>query len=202
MSAGVYVALSRLGRVVRTGEAAAALKTSLSQASHSLRRLERQGLARSIRRGLWVIGSDPVDPRTLIEDITRPYSAYLSFLSALNAHGVIDQLPRTISVASLRGASRVKTALATYEIHHIPASLFGGWVERNGIKMAGIEKALFDLAYVSAAHRARQRHVPELDLPRRFKRAELNRWLARIDSTRVRTLTERGLRQMLQRAVR
>jgi len=64
------------------------------------------------------------------------------------------------------------------------------------------QKALFDLAYVSAVHRGRPRHVPELDLPAAINRRELARWLARIESARLRTLTERGIRAALERAVR
>jgi len=202
MSLSSFATLSRLGPTVTTGEAAAALNVSVSQASRLMRTLEAQDLARHVRYGLWVIGSDPVDARTLIEDVTRPYPAYLSFTSALNAHGMIDQVPREISVASLDSAKRVKTELGTYTIHHLPPALFGGWMERDGVKLARPEKALFDLAYVSAVHRGRPHRIPELELPAEFDRDELDRWLTRIESPRVRTLVRRGLRYALNRAVR
>lgn len=202
MSLSSFATLSRLGPTIRTGEAAAALDISVSQASRLLRTLERQNLARHVRYGLWIVGTDSVDPRALVEEITRPYPAYVSFASALNAHGIIDQVPREISVASLDSAKRVKTELGTYAIHHLPPPLFGGWLERDGVKLASPEKALFDLAYVSAVHGARSRRIPELELPRDFDRAEFERWLSRIESPRVRTLTSRGLRYALTRAVR
>ena len=47
MNLDSYATLSRLGPMVRTGEAAAALAISLSQASRSLRRLEALPLFRS-----------------------------------------------------------------------------------------------------------------------------------------------------------
>lgn len=202
MSISSFAALSRLGPTVTTGEAAAALNISVSQASRLMRTLEAQDLARHVRYGLWIVGPDPVDPRTLIEEITRPYPAYVSFTSALNAHGMIDQIPREISVASLDTAKRVKTELGTFAVHHLPPALFGGWIERDGVKLARPEKALFDLAYVSAVHGGRPRRVPELELPADFDRDELDRWLSRIESPRVRTLTLRGLRYALTRAVR
>lgn len=202
MSISSFAALSRLGPTVTTGEAAAALNISVSQASRLMRTLEAQDLARHVRYGLWIVGPDPVDPRTLIEEITRPYPAYVSFTSALNAHGMIDQIPREISVASLDSAKRVKTELGTFAVHHLPPALFGGWIERDGVKLARPEKALFDLAYVSAVHGGRPRRVPELELPADFDRDELDRWLSRIESPRVRTLTSRGLRYALTRAVR
>jgi predicted transcriptional regulator of viral defense system len=202
MSLASFATLDRLGPTVTTGEAAAALDVSVSQASRLLRSLEDQGLARHVRYGLWIVGTDPVDPRALVEELTRPYPAYVSFTSALSAHGMIDQVPREISVASLDSAKRVPTALGTYAIHHLPPELFGGWIERDGVKLAQPEKALFDLAYVSAVHSGRPRRVPELELPPRFDRAELDRWLSRIESPRIRTLTSRGLRYALGRAVR
>jgi predicted transcriptional regulator of viral defense system len=202
MSLSSFATLDRLGPILTTGEAAAALNVSVSQASRLLRTLEDKGLARRVRYGLWILGSDPVDPRALIEEITRPYPAYVSFMSALSAHGMIDQVPRELSVASLDSAKRVTTHLGTYAVHHLPPALFGGWTERDGVKMARPEKALFDLAYVSAVHRGRPRRIPELELPPVFDHHELDRWLSRIESPRVRTLTSRGLRYLLSRAIR
>jgi hypothetical protein len=84
----------------------------------------------------------------------------------------------------------------------VPPALFGGWIERDRVKLARPEKALFDLACVSAVHEGRVRRVPELDVPAGFDRDELGRWLSRIESPRVRTLTSRGLVRLLARAVR
>jgi predicted transcriptional regulator of viral defense system len=178
MSLAAFATLSRLGPTITTGEAAAALRVSVSQASRLLRTLEARNLARHVRYGLWIVGTEPVDPLALVEEITRPYPAYVSFTSALNAHGMIDQVPRQISVASLDAAKRVRTALGTYVVHHLPPELFGGWIERDGVKLARPEKALFDLAYVSAVHSGRARRIPELELPADFDRAELDRWLS------------------------
>lgn len=202
MSLSSFAALDRVGPTVTTGEAAAALNVSVSQASRLLRSFEAKGLARRVRYGLWIVGSDPVDPRALIEEITRPYPAYVSFASALSAHGMIDQVPREISVASLDSAKRVTTELGTFAVHHLPPELFGGWIERDGVKLARPEKALFDLAYVSAVHTGRPRRIPELELPTTFDHDELDGWLKRIESPRLRTLTSRGLRYALKRAVR
>ena len=115
---------------------------------------------------------------------------------------MIDQVPREISVASLASAKRVATELGTYSIHHLPPELFGGWIERDGVKLARAEKAFFDLAYVSAVHTGRPPRVPELELTAGFDRDELDRWLTHIDSPRLRTLTSRGIRHALSRAVR
>ena len=64
--AATYAQLRRLGtRVLTTGEASAALRTSQSAASRSLRDLETKGLARRVRFGLWIIGDGSVNPYAL-----------------------------------------------------------------------------------------------------------------------------------------
>jgi hypothetical protein len=68
--------------------------------------------------------------------------------------------------------------------------------------MADPEKALFDLVYVSAVHHGRLRNIPELELHRGFTRSRIQMWLGHIPSPRVRTMTSRGVRQALSRAVR
>lgn len=202
MTLASYATLAGLGLTVTTAEAAAALRISTSAASRLLSGLATHGLARRVRHGLWVLGSEPVNPRTLAEEVTRPYPAYISFASALNFHQLIDQLPRDISVASLDRSKKIRTAMATFVVHHLPPQLFGGWVEEEGIKVASPEKALFDLCYVSAAHDARQPRIPELELPRDFDRQGIAHWLERIRSPRLRTLTSRGLEYALRRALR
>jgi predicted transcriptional regulator of viral defense system len=202
MTLASYATLAELGPALTTGEAAAALRISTSAASRLLSGLATHGLARRVRHGLWVLGSEPVDPRRLAEEVTRPYPAYISFVSALNFHQLIDQLPRDISVASLDRSKQVRTSVATFVVHHLPPDLFGGWVEEDGIKVASPAKALFDLCYVSAAHGARQRRIPELELPTDFDRKEIAHWLERIGSPRLRTLTSRGLEYALRRALR
>ena len=191
--------VSKLGRIVRTGEVAAALRTSQSHASRSLRRLADQGLATHVSHGLWILGREPMDPRLLADEITRPHPAYVSFVSALSAHAIIDQVPRDISLASLDDSKRQRTAVGTFVVRHVPPELFGGWIERDGIKLATPEKALVDLAYVTSAHKGRGIRVPELDLPPRFSHRELRRWTERIPSRRLRTLTEQSLHEMLAR---
>jgi predicted transcriptional regulator of viral defense system len=202
MTAATFAAISRLGPVVRTGEVAAVLRTSLSQASRSLRQLERSGLVRKVRRGTWVVGTGVIDPQLLADAITRPYPAYVSFTSALRTHGMIDQIPRDITLASLDKARHVRTPFGSFAIRHLPPELFGGWEERDGVKVARPEKALFDVAYASAVHLGRPQHIPELELPRGFRRAEINEWVRRIPSARARTLTKRAIDEMLGRASR
>lgn len=199
-TATAYATLERIAPVLTTQEAAAALRAPNTSASRALAELERKGLVRKIRHGLWSIGSRPFDPRTLVEELTRPYPAYVSFQSALAAHGAIDQIPREIAVASLEKAQRIETPFATFAIHRIPPRLFGGFEITDGIPLANAEKALFDYIYVACASGEPSRRIPELDLPARFSRKELAHWTERIASARLRSLVSVALADALKHA--
>lgn len=197
-----YATLERLGPVISTGEAAAALRMSVSSASRLLAGLAQEGHAVRLRSGLWSLGLAAPDPFLLAPELTRPHPSYVSFESALAYHGMIDQLPREVSVASLDRARRITTSVGTFAIHHLPAALFGGWQDTARGRIAGPEKAIFDIAYASVAHNGRARRVPELELPEGFEVAVIDTWTARIESPRLRTLTRRAIRQALTRATR
>jgi predicted transcriptional regulator of viral defense system len=195
-----YGRLEALGDVVTTGEAAAALRTSSASASRTLATLEAEGRALRLRSGLWHIGRGRPLPTAIVRDICRPHPAYVSFLSALDIAGAIDQRPRVISVASLDRARTIETAVGTYAVQHLPPSLFGGWEETGNGPVAAPVKAIFDLCYVSAAHRGRLRSLPELDLPELHSLDQFQPWLSRIGSPRVRSVTEAGLRGAIVRS--
>ncbi|HEX9268474.1 MAG TPA: hypothetical protein VF998_01400 [Candidatus Limnocylindria bacterium] len=202
-AATTYAQLRRVGaRVLSTGEAAAALHTSQSAASRSLRDLERKGLARHVRFGLWMVGDEPMNPYALVGELARPFPGYVSFASALATHGAIDQIPREISVATLGKARRIATPFGTYALHRLPPELFGGFVEREGVALATVEKAIFDYLYVACASGHPDRRLPELDLPADFSEARLREWLPRIGSARLRTLVTAAIERTLTHAER
>ena len=200
-TAASYATLQRLGSpLITTREAAAALRTSPSAASRTLRTLERRTLARRVRYGLWSIGPSSFDPRRIAPELTRPYPAYVSFESALAAHGAIDQIPREITVASLAKPRRVRTTDGTFAIHRLPPELFGGFEDRDGVALATPEKALFDYFYVAAASGHPSRRLPELDLPASFSGSKVDAWIGRIRSPRLRTLVKAAVARALAHA--
>jgi predicted transcriptional regulator of viral defense system len=189
--------LYQLGRpVIETGEAAARLGVSTSRASQILRSLQDSGLARQLRHGLWTVRDD-LDPFILPAYLTAPFPAYVSFWSALARHGMIEQIPRQVSVASPGRARRVGTSIGTYSIHHLAPRLFDGYrgSEETGY-LATPEKALFDTVYVRAP-RGGSVQLPELELPRGFQEAALSQWIERVSPPRLRTLVTRGLADVL-----
>ncbi|MCC6645215.1 MAG: hypothetical protein IT374_06575 [Polyangiaceae bacterium] len=193
--------LRRLGvPAIDTADAAAALRQTTSAASKQLARLARAGLLQSVRQGTWWL-EDALDPLRLPEHLTAPLPAYVSLQTALHRHGMIEQIPGVVYAVSLGKTQRLTTRVGTFSIHHVAPEVFGGFEETpRGAKLATPEKALFDFAYLSSGRSRLFTSLPELELPRGFKRKELGRWLAKIPSRRSRTLTSNKLDELLAKA--
>jgi predicted transcriptional regulator of viral defense system len=191
-----YGELRKLDRpVFTTREAAALWRSEQTSASRRLGNLEKVGLVRRIQRGLWALDPE-VEPGVAGPYLTAPLPSYVSLFSALAEHGMIEQIPRQISLVSLARPRRIPTSLGVYLVHRVVPELFGGFrrTDRGGY-LAGPEKALFDLVYVRAAAGSRA-YLPEFWLPADFDRDELSRWSRRIESKRLRTLVSRRLREL------
>lgn len=197
-----YADLLAMGQpAVTNREAAARWQTSQRVAGQRLRALDDAGLVRHLRRGLWAVDMN-LDPFVLAPYLTAPYPAYVSLWSALSRHGMIEQIPRQISISSLDRAQRVTTSVGTYDIHHLAPGLFGGFSgdEESGY-VASPEKALFDTVYVRAAA-GRRAFFPELSLPADFSELRLKEWLDRIRGARLKTIVTRHIREALKGAAR
>jgi predicted transcriptional regulator of viral defense system len=202
-TADAYADLLKLGRpVIETGEAAARLSLSVSHASHLLRSLEHSGLVRRLQRGLWALQPNP-EPFSIPPYLTAPFPAYVSLWSALARHGMIEQIPRQVSVASTAQTRRVLTTLGIYEIHHLNPELFDGYTgsQQTGY-LATPEKALFDAVYLRAPAGGGL-YLPELTLPEDFGADnQLKAWVGRIARPRLQTLVARGLAAAIAQAHR
>jgi predicted transcriptional regulator of viral defense system len=183
-----------------TSDAASVLGLSTEAASHTLRRLASSGLLTPVRRGLWAL-SDRPDPLALAEYVTAPYPSYVSLQSALYRRGLITQIPSMIYLVSLARSGRIETKIGTYSVHHIRPELFGGFEhdQASGTKLALPEKALIDFLYLSPTRSRLFAALPELELPRGFRRGEARAWAARIPSHRSRTMVQRALDRVLAR---
>lgn len=175
-----------------TADAAACLRTSVSAASHMLRRLLEAELVRRVRRGLWSTAAT-LEPLSLPEHLVAPQPAYVSLQSALRFHGLIEQIPDVIYAVSLARSQRITTSVGTYSVHRVAPIFFGGFeLEAGGsVKMATPEKALLDVFYLSGVRSRLFASLPELTLPRDFRFHLAQRWIRRIPSARLRTLVGR-----------
>lgn len=162
-----------------TRDVAALLRVSPANASVLLGRLAARGLVQRLARGKWT--ADPAARTMLAEQIAAPYPAYVSLQSALFRHGVIEQVPAMTYAVTLGRARRVATPQGTLSLHRMPPELFGGFEPApDGSKVASMEKALFDLVYLSPTRSRLFVKLPELELPGSFRWAETTRWAKRI----------------------
>ncbi|MDB4959092.1 MAG: uncharacterized protein JWO36_6661, partial [Myxococcales bacterium] len=166
-----------------------------------LTRLARAGLVRRLRPGLWWLDSQVSNRYALVETLTTPFPSYVSLLTALYLHGMIEQIPSVIYSASLARTQRIRTSDGVFSIHHIAAELFEGFDSRtDGTKLATPEKALFDVAYLSGGRSRLFAHLPELELSATFDPRKLRVWIDRVGSARRRSMVETRLRELLARA--
>jgi predicted transcriptional regulator of viral defense system len=194
-AATAYATLSSTGlRALRTSEAAALLRMSPLATAQLVRRLGQAGLVQPLMRGVVWLGKESIDPWAALEWVTAPYPAYASLYSALYLRGALSQIPVVHYAVTLGRAHRIRTGAGTYSLHRVAPELFGGFETLDsGAKLATLEKALFDLAYLSATRSRLFARPPELELPRSFDLAALQSWVERIRPPKRRAQTQRQL---------
>ncbi len=198
-AAKAFATLSATGlRAIRTSEAAALLHVSPLATAQLLRRMVQAKLVQRLTHGVVWLGREPIDPWVALEVVSAPYPAYASLYSALYLRGVLSQIPAIHYAVTLGRAHRVRTAAGTYSLHRVAPEVFGGFETiASGAKIATLEKALFDLAYLSATRARLFARPPELELPRSLDRAALRDWSERIRSPKHRAQTQRQLDLLL-----
>lgn len=179
--------------VFTTAEAAAAAGVSGNQASRDLALLARRGLIVRVVRGVWADTRNArFSPYAVVPALLRrgqPALGYVSLLSALSLHGMIDQVPQRIYVVCSKRMRRVlRTRVGTYEFYTMQRSLVGGFRRyRSGtFDIAVPEKAIFDILYYSARKGTRFSRLSEIALPHDFSTSILTEWIARLDHPSIR----------------
>lgn len=186
---------------IETSEVAALLKVSLPAASMLLAGLATTGLMTRLRTGLWAIDRARTNRYALAETVTAPMPSYVSLQTALYLHGMIEQVPSVVYVVSLARTRVIRTSIATYSVHHLAPELFDGFKALDdGTKLATPEKALFDVVYLSGGRSRLFARLPELELPKSFKEARLQRWVAKIDATRRRSMVAARIQYLIGQA--
>ena len=187
--------------VVRTSEAAAVLGLSPMTAAQTLRRLVKARLIQPLRQGLVWVRAGPIDPWVALEFLAAPYPAYASLYSALYLRGPLSQIPAVHYAVCLGRAQKVRTSVGVFSLHRVSPALFGGFdVLDSGAKLATVEKALFDLAYLAGTRSRLFSRPPELELPKRLDRAALRQWVGKISDPTRRAQVERQLAALLRQS--
>lgn len=198
-SVGFYQKLAGHKRIT-TRDAAQLTGLSIPAASMALRRLAAAGLSTPLKKGSWLLGVPSSKPGTLVTAAADPYQAYLSGWSALRLHDRIQQIPQKHFAMTLGRPGEVDIAGTRVALHRITPELFGGYDFDSRVDgfVASPEKAVFDLAYLAAMNRSPvSGSLPETDL-NKLRWREVQNWVRRIQTSRVRIAVERNLERMRQ----
>ena len=189
--------------VFRTREIAALRGSSVGAVSQALRSLERQGVLMRAARGVWCVPSDPRFNRFLLVNyLNGAHRAYVSFVSALHLHGIIEQIPHVVYAATTAHSHIETTPLGKYSFHQIDPKFFAGfdWYrDENSFLIASSEKALVDSLYISTRKGRRFGSLPELELGRKFSIRRAKAWVRQISDSRIRGVVATELETLWQR---
>lgn len=178
-----------------TSELAAVSGKSLSVVGQSLSLLEKQGLIFKIYRGIWAeTGNGRVSPYNVIPFLFPMQRVYVSFVSALHIHGIIEQIPQVITLASTSHTRIVQTKVGTFSVHKITAPFFSGfdWYKGDGnFLVAEAEKALIDSLYLSGCRKKQFSYFPELHFTKSFNFKKAESWIQEIPDARIKLYVQK-----------
>lgn len=198
-------AVRAVGRpIFTTGEIARLAYTSPSVTTRVLGSMARRGALRRVVRGLWAESDDPrFSAHALVHYLAAGNRAYVSFLSALHLHGIIEQIPQIIYAATTGHTKVQKTTFGTFSFHRLHPAFFGGfdWYgENRDFLIATPEKALVDSLYLSTRRGRRFGYFPELGFARTFSFRRAEEWVRRIPEGPIRRHVAQRLRRLRNRS--
>ena len=158
-ASGMFV--FRIGDVVRlTGLERESVKVMLH-------RLSRDGWIWRVTRGIYSVTDNT---RVVATSITHP--SYISFSTAYHLHGVVEQMPHTLTVATSRGRRPLDTEVGAIAFVQVrPSLIFGYRKERypdGDATVAELEKAVVDSVYLP-------RHASFEDTVEAVRRCDIDR---------------------------
>lgn len=170
---------------------------SLSTTTQALDFLQKHGLVFKVYRGIWAeSGNKHLSPYTIIPFLFSRHRAYVSFISALQLYGIIEQIPQTITLASTTHTKIIRTKIGIFSVHQIGPLFFDGfdWYKGEGnFLIAEPEKALVDCLYLSARRKKQFGYFPELHFPKSFSFKKAEEWAKKIPNSKIRLCVQRKL---------
>lgn len=154
-AASLLFALAGQGkRIFNTQEAHEILGNSRSATYKMLHDLVQKGWLQSVSKGQYLIiplGAGPDRQYTLHEFLIAHHLApegYIAYWTALHHHGLTEQIPRTVWVATTKRREAATVSGVTYEFVTLrPYKIFGQqpvWIEGESVPVADLEKSLVD----------------------------------------------------------
>ena len=183
--------IKQLGRTVFTTHDAVSISgKSASTVVQCLNRLAQHGLLIKIYRGVWAESrTKGLSPFEIIPYLFPRQRVYVSFITALHLHGIVEQIPQVMTLASPAHTKTIRTAAGDFSVHQIAPAFFGGfdWYRGDGsFLIAEPEKAFIDSLYLSSRKKKQFGHFPELHFPPAFSFKKAVRWVERIPEEKIR----------------
>lgn len=186
--------------VFTTHELCVSSRKSASSVTQALNSLEKEGVIFKIYRGVWVeAGNEKISPYTVVPYLLPRHRAYVSFISALHLHGLIEQIPQIITLATTSHTKTIHTKVGTYHFHQLQPTFFDGftWYKGTGsFLIAEPEKALIDSLYLSTRKKKRFGYFPELHFPKSFNFKKAKRWAKRIPEHKIQNCVNKRLENL------
>ena len=197
----IMVFIKKLGRkVFTTHELVSISDKSASTVVQSLNRLVYQGLLIKVTRGVWAqSGVKKFSMFEVIPFLFPRRRVYVSFITALHLHGIIEQIPQVVTLASTAHTRTIRTKIGVFSVHQITPTLFDGfdWYKGEGsFLIAEPEKALIDSLYLSGRKKKQFGHFPELHIPAEFSYKKAVQWGKRIKEEKIRIYVLAKLRNL------
>lgn len=127
----------------------------------TLTRLVKSGVLIRLRKNVYTVFSEAPETEKVANQLYFP--SYLSFESALSRHGILSQIPYTLTFATTRPSKKMMLGNVEVEFSHIKPHLFFGYTQAGNINIADPEKALLDQLYL-VSRGSRRVSIEELDL--------------------------------------
>jgi predicted transcriptional regulator of viral defense system len=186
MDKGVWKILHDTNRLVFTTREVAELSgISISSMTQKLSRLEESKMLSKIMKGVWgFTGDKRFSPFLVVPFLSRNHRCYVSYISAMHIYGMISQIPQVITIATTAHSKKIKTSVATFQLHQVDANFFKGfdWNNNGDFLIAEIEKAFIDSLYISSRKGNRYSSFPEIEFPKEFNKSKAIKWLNLISS--------------------
>jgi predicted transcriptional regulator of viral defense system len=195
--------IKMLGRPIFTTREISDLSgKSISTTTQSLNYLAQHNVIKKLYRGIWAeITNKLLSPYMLIPHLLKSNRVYVSFLSALHLHGIIEQIPQTITLASTSHTKKIKTAVGIFIVHQISPAFFSGFDWDKGTKsflVAEPEKALADCLYLFTRKKKQYGFFPELNFKRPFSVQKVKEWVQKIPDRKSRVAVKAKFDEILR----
>ena len=192
------VFIRKIGKpVFTTHELTAVSGKSASTVVQSLNRLAGQGLLLKVYRGVWAEERGrALSPFEVMGCLFPRQRVYVSFITALHLHGIVEQIPQVITLASPAHTNLIRTKAGVFSVHRIAPHFYDGfgWYKGEGsFLIAEPEKALIDSLYLSSRRKKQFGHFPELHFSREFNFKKAAGWVERIPEKKIRVYVSKRL---------